>query len=119
LYSQSIGRAIRHREDYAVLILADARYSRPGSKSSLPDWIARELAVCQKFGPSVALVRKVIKKLLTINLTFCGSKHLHFLATVIILVSYGTSKIIKCGNKIKGGLNCVLLNVRQSKSRSK
>lgn len=62
--SQSIGRAIRHREDYAVLILADARYSRPGSKSLLPEWISRELTVCQKFGPSISLVRKVIIKAL-------------------------------------------------------
>jgi len=58
--NQSIGRAIRHKDDYAVLILADTRYSRPSSKSSLPEWIARQLRVCEKFGPSIASVRKFL-----------------------------------------------------------
>lgn len=57
--NQSIGRAIRHSKDYAVLILADHRYSRPNSISSLPGWIARHLKVSANFGPSLASIRKV------------------------------------------------------------
>ena len=57
--NQSIGRAIRHQGDYASLILADARYSRPSSKASLPEWIAQRLTVSDKFGSTVASVRKV------------------------------------------------------------
>ncbi|XP_057367089.1 putative ATP-dependent RNA helicase DDX11-like protein 8 isoform X2 [Daphnia carinata] len=54
--NQSIGRAIRHSKDYAVLILADHRYSRPNSISSLPGWINRHLKVCANFGPSLASI---------------------------------------------------------------
>ncbi|KZS01589.1 putative ATP-dependent RNA Helicase DDX11, partial [Daphnia magna] len=58
--NQSIGRAIRHSKDYAVLILADHRYSRPNSISSLPGWIARHLKVSANFGPSLASIRKFL-----------------------------------------------------------
>jgi chromosome transmission fidelity protein 1 len=57
--NQSIGRAIRHRNDYAALILADARYARPASQAALPAWIAKRLSVADKFGPALVSVRKV------------------------------------------------------------
>ncbi len=57
--NQSIGRAIRHSKDYAVLVLADLRYARSSSQSSLPGWIARQLKVTESFGPSIASVSKV------------------------------------------------------------
>ena len=57
--NQSIGRAIRHSKDYAVLILADHRYSRPTSKSLLPEWIAQKLTVCNKYGQSISSTCKV------------------------------------------------------------
>ncbi|KAL5598537.1 uncharacterized protein BROUX77_006371 [Berkeleyomyces rouxiae] len=37
--NQSIGRAIRHRNDYAAIILADRRYSTPRIQDKLPGWI--------------------------------------------------------------------------------
>lgn len=37
--NQSIGRAIRHRQDYAVIALLDRRYSLPRITSKLPRWI--------------------------------------------------------------------------------
>jgi len=73
--NQSIGRAIRHQRDYASLILADARYSRPSSKASLPGWIAQRLTVSEKFGSTVASVRKVSISAfyLLIYITWCIS----------------------------------------------
>eukprot|EP01147_Barroeca_monosierra_P002573 gene2574-5491_t len=37
--NQSIGRAIRHRHDYAAIILADERYTQPNIVAQLPEWI--------------------------------------------------------------------------------
>ncbi|KAJ3282069.1 DEAD H (Asp-Glu-Ala-Asp His) box helicase 11 [Borealophlyctis nickersoniae] len=37
--NQSIGRAIRHKDDYAAIILVDSRYSRDKIKDKLPNWI--------------------------------------------------------------------------------
>ena len=59
--NQSIGRAIRHRNDYAIMILADGRYAQPASNKNLPGWIAKRLVVADKFGPTLASIRKVIK----------------------------------------------------------
>ncbi|XP_046462730.1 ATP-dependent DNA helicase DDX11-like [Daphnia pulex] len=58
--NQSIGRAIRHSKDYAALVLADLRYARSSSQSSLPGWIARRLKVTESFGPSIASVSKFL-----------------------------------------------------------
>ncbi|PWW80652.1 DNA repair helicase [Tuber magnatum] len=41
--NQSIGRAIRHREDYAVIALIDKRYSTDRIASKLPKWIQNGL----------------------------------------------------------------------------
>ncbi len=39
--NQAIGRAVRHAKDYAVIVLADQRYSQqPTLRSKLPGWIA-------------------------------------------------------------------------------
>lgn len=37
--NQSIGRAIRHREDYASIILIDRRYASTRIQAKLPGWI--------------------------------------------------------------------------------
>ncbi|PWZ00144.1 DNA repair helicase [Testicularia cyperi] len=37
--NQSIGRAVRHQNDYAALILLDRRYGRPDMRARLPGWI--------------------------------------------------------------------------------
>jgi chromosome transmission fidelity protein 1 len=40
--NQSVGRAIRHAQDYAAIVLADFRYSTdPRVASSLPQWLRR------------------------------------------------------------------------------
>ena len=37
--NQCVGRAIRHRHDYAAIMLLDRRYARPQVASQLPTWI--------------------------------------------------------------------------------
>ncbi|CAI5977586.1 unnamed protein product [Closterium sp. NIES-64] len=47
--NQSIGRAIRHRGDYAAILLVDARYAHADGKGiagKLPSWIKAQLVVC-------------------------------------------------------------------------
>uniref|UniRef100_A0A8C7GCD9 ATP-dependent DNA helicase DDX11 n=1 Tax=Oncorhynchus kisutch TaxID=8019 RepID=A0A8C7GCD9_ONCKI len=58
--NQSIGRAIRHREDYACIVLCDRRYSRPATLAKLPDWIRAHTRTHTSFGPAFASLRRVI-----------------------------------------------------------
>ncbi|KIJ17945.1 hypothetical protein PAXINDRAFT_72571, partial [Paxillus involutus ATCC 200175] len=51
--NQSIGRAIRHRMDWASLILIDQRYSSASIQSKLPSWIRSDLVVCETFGQTM------------------------------------------------------------------
>jgi hypothetical protein len=48
-----VGRAIRHRADWAALILIDQRYGTPRIRSKLPGWIGTELEVAEKFGDAI------------------------------------------------------------------
>ncbi|KPI35188.1 ATP-dependent RNA helicase chl1 [Cyphellophora attinorum] len=43
--NQSIGRAIRHREDYAAVLLVDRRFGTERIKKKLPGWIQESLPV--------------------------------------------------------------------------
>ena len=43
--NQSIGRAIRHKDDYAAILLLDRRYEREGIRKKLPSWIQESLVV--------------------------------------------------------------------------
>ncbi|XP_056138024.1 ATP-dependent DNA helicase DDX11 [Lampris incognitus] len=56
--NQSIGRAIRHRGDYAAIVLCDRRYSRPATHSKLPNWIRARTSAHTTFGPAFAALRK-------------------------------------------------------------
>ncbi|KAJ3596943.1 hypothetical protein NHX12_003343 [Muraenolepis orangiensis] len=56
--NQSIGRAIRHRGDYASIILCDRRYSRPATISKLPEWIRTQTTAHASFGTAFAALRK-------------------------------------------------------------
>ncbi|KAI9594752.1 helicase C-terminal domain-containing protein [Syncephalis fuscata] len=52
--NQSIGRAIRHFNDYATIALLDHRYySNDRIRQSLPTWIQDRLVNCQRFGEAV------------------------------------------------------------------
>ncbi|CAL1712032.1 unnamed protein product [Somion occarium] len=48
--NQSIGRAIRHKDDWASLVLIDGRYSSPRIRSKLPKWIGESLIITETFG---------------------------------------------------------------------
>ena len=41
--NQSVGRAIRHRNDYATIIMLDRRYNTPRIQEKLPAWIQKSL----------------------------------------------------------------------------
>lgn len=41
--NQSVGRAIRHREDYAAILMVDKRFSNQRVKAKLPGWIREGL----------------------------------------------------------------------------
>ncbi|XP_077984674.1 ATP-dependent DNA helicase DDX11-like [Glandiceps talaboti] len=56
--NQSIGRAIRHKGDYACIVLVDHRYSRANVSTKLPGWISNKLQIMTKFGPAYAGIRK-------------------------------------------------------------
>ena len=43
--NQSIGRAIRHQNDYAALLLVDKRYATNRISGKLPKWIGRDVKV--------------------------------------------------------------------------
>uniref|UniRef100_UPI00398E4C92 ATP-dependent DNA helicase DDX11 n=1 Tax=Pristiophorus japonicus TaxID=55135 RepID=UPI00398E4C92 len=56
--NQSIGRVIRHREDYATIVLLDHRYTRPSILSKLPTWIRGRTQTEATFGPALGAIGK-------------------------------------------------------------
>ena len=57
--NQSIGRSIRHAQDYASIVLVDQRYRQASVQSKLPQWISSQLVACDTFGAAFSSVRKV------------------------------------------------------------
>ena len=56
--NQSIGRAIRHRGDYASILLVDRRFANASVRSQLPGWIQDRLEQHPNFGRTFgALIR--------------------------------------------------------------
>ena len=53
------GRAIRHKGDYATILLLDQRYARPSVQGKLPGWIRQRLQITPRFGPAFATISKV------------------------------------------------------------
>lgn len=52
--NQSIGRAIRHRNDYAAIVLLDRRYScKSNIKNGLPAWLRQSIRDHEKFAPLI------------------------------------------------------------------
>lgn len=57
--NQSIGRAVRHKNDYSTVLLLDHRYSREKVQAALPRWMKPSLITCEKFGPAFSSLTKV------------------------------------------------------------
>ena len=63
--NQCIGRVIRHAKDWAVIILADARWavSNSHARSQLPGWIQSSLVVSHSFGEAYSQTTKFCKRM--------------------------------------------------------
>ncbi len=59
--NQSIGRAIRHRGDYACILLVDRRYQRPAIMSHLPGWIREQVRAPDNFGRAILALREFFR----------------------------------------------------------
>ncbi|GJJ75783.1 chromosome transmission fidelity protein 1 [Entomortierella parvispora] len=66
--NQSIGRAIRHQGDYAVIVLMDRRYGTARIRKKLPGWIGSSIEVCEQFGPVVGKLAAFFKTKRTLAL---------------------------------------------------
>ncbi len=47
------GRAIRHRADWAALVLVDGRYASPRIRGKLPNWIEAGTVATESFGQAM------------------------------------------------------------------
>nr|CAD7392057.1 unnamed protein product [Timema cristinae] len=56
--NQSIGRAVRHKDDYSTVLLLDQRYSQPHIQAALPSWIRPSVQTQVKFGPMLGQLVK-------------------------------------------------------------
>ena len=59
--NQSIGRAIRHKGDYAVILLVDDRYNQMKITTRLPKWIATSLSHPTTFGATYGSIVRFFK----------------------------------------------------------
>lgn len=60
--NQSIGRAIRHRGDWASLVLLDSRYASPRIRGKLPKWIGKDVTVTETFGEAMKEMGKFYRE---------------------------------------------------------
>lgn len=61
--NQSIGRVIRHRHDYAAILLLDKGYGRPAIQKKLPSWISKLVTYNNGFGPCFGKIKQFFTKL--------------------------------------------------------
>lgn len=59
--NQSIGRAIRHRNDYAAIIMIDKRYDTPRIQGKLPTWIRQSFVSSPTHRPAGAILSSLSK----------------------------------------------------------
>ncbi|KII90522.1 hypothetical protein PLICRDRAFT_697066 [Plicaturopsis crispa FD-325 SS-3] len=60
--NQSIGRAIRHRADWASLVLIDCRYATATIHSKLPRWIGDKKTITVSFGQAIREMGQFFKQ---------------------------------------------------------
>ncbi|XP_045765578.1 ATP-dependent DNA helicase DDX11 isoform X2 [Maniola jurtina] len=56
--NQCIGRAVRHANDYACVLLVDERYSRPQTVAALPSFVQKSLKTNCTFGQTIGSIAK-------------------------------------------------------------
>ena len=56
-----LGRAIRHKDDYAVILLVDIRYGQTQINQQLPSWIGERLQISPNFPDAFGRIRQVRK----------------------------------------------------------
>uniref|UniRef100_A0A7S4I0P8 ATP-dependent helicase C-terminal domain-containing protein n=1 Tax=Vannella robusta TaxID=1487602 RepID=A0A7S4I0P8_9EUKA len=59
--NQSIGRSIRHRNDYSTILLLDERFHSQKISSKLPQWIQDTLKEEPTFGSTLRSVRNFFR----------------------------------------------------------
>lgn len=57
--NQSIGRSVRHQQDYASVLLLDKRYQRDNVRNALPKWLQPSIQIHTKFGTAFSQLHKV------------------------------------------------------------
>ncbi|KAL4706903.1 hypothetical protein ACJJTC_012362 [Scirpophaga incertulas] len=60
--NQCIGRAVRHANDYACVVLIDERYSRPQTTAALPTFVQKSLIADCTFGKAIGTIGKFFNK---------------------------------------------------------
>eukprot|EP00976_Prorocentrum_cordatum_P045265 913553-Prorocentrum_minimum.AAC.3 len=67
--NQSIGRAIRHANDYAAIVLVDERWARAEGagggvppSARLPGWIRARMSPAQSFGEAYTKLHRFFKE---------------------------------------------------------
>lgn len=62
--NQSIGRAIRHKDDYASIVLLDRRYfCKTTIRNGFPEWMRSSLKDFEKFGPMFGHVKNFFNRM--------------------------------------------------------
>lgn len=59
--NQSIGRAIRHKGDYATIVLLDQRYATDRIRKKLPKWIGDHVEHFDVFGKAMGRTSKFFR----------------------------------------------------------
>ncbi|RAH83000.1 ATP-dependent DNA helicase-like protein [Aspergillus japonicus CBS 114.51] len=67
--NQCIGRAIRHRNDYAAIVLMDRRYDRTNISGKLPAWIKQSMATASVNQPAGKAIQ-------SLSDFFSGAEHI-------------------------------------------
>ncbi|XP_059062419.1 ATP-dependent DNA helicase DDX11 isoform X2 [Achroia grisella] len=72
--NQCIGRAVRHINDFACILLLDERYSRPTTISALPSFVQRSLITDSAFGNTIGSVARFFTRQKQKNINESGNK---------------------------------------------
>lgn len=56
--NQAIGRVIRHKYDYGIILLLDSRFAGSGIRNNMSKWLRDRIEVVESFGPLIASTKK-------------------------------------------------------------